>query len=232
MRIRIGGDAFGLGRLAADHREEQRLLLPDLAVEDTVKRVGELRGAPVTDGERPIGRKLVQSAELAPAEVRLELVRLREAYLITGRPFRALLAREGEEDTEVLLAEAADRDARGGGVIADEVDGLADDGTAGGVALGGGGRYAGELRAGGLADIDREVRPADTLCLMADGRPYAGHALAPVGERAGSMPFVDLGFGRKDDRRPGAGVEEPARARDGGEQEEADECQGARHGVI
>ena len=231
VRIRIGGDAFGFGRLAADHREEQGLLPPDLAIEDAVKGVGELRGAPVTDGERPIGRKLVQAAELAPAEVRLELVRQREADLITGRPFRALLAREGEKDAEVLLAEATDRDAGGGGIVADEVDGPADDGTAGGVALGVGGGDAGELSADGLADIDREIRSALALGLMTDGGPYAGHALAPVGERAGSMPFVDLGFGGKDDRRPGAGVEQTARPRQGGKEHQAGQCEKAGHGV-
>ena len=207
VRIGVEGVALRLDGLAAHHREEHRLLLPDLAVEDAVEAMGEFRGAAVADGKSPVIRQLVQTAERAPAEVGREFVGPREADLITGRPFGALLAGEGEEDAEVLFAETSDRDAGGGGVVADEIDGLPNDRSAGRIAFGDRSGDARELRADGLTDIDRELRPADALGLMLDGRTYARDAFAPIGERTGGVPFIDLGFGRQDDRRPGAGIE-------------------------
>ena len=113
----------------------------------------------------------------------------------------------------MLFAETADRDARGGGIIADEVDRLANDCPAGGIAFGDRSGDAGELRADGLTDIDRELRTADAFGLVLDGRTYARDAFAPIGERAGGVPFIDLGFGRQDDRRPSASIEQTTRAR-------------------
>ena len=53
--VRVERVALRLDRLAVDHREEHRLFLPDLPIEDAVEAVGEFRGATVTDGESPVG---------------------------------------------------------------------------------------------------------------------------------------------------------------------------------
>ena len=228
-RVGLERGTLGLGAEAVDRSEERRVFLPDLAVEGAVEPVGEFRRAPEADRAGPVERKFVESAELAPAEVRAELVGGREAQLITRRPLRALRARHREEDAEVLLAETAYGDARGGGIVTDEIDGAADDGASGGVALGDRGRDTGELGADGIADIDRQLRTADAFGLVLDLRADAGHAFAPIGERPGGMPLIDLGVGGHDDRGPAAGVEQPIGPKRRSEEEEAEERQGAGH---
>ena len=107
----------------------------------------------------------------------------------------------------MLFAEAADRDAGRARVIAEQEDGLTDDRAAGGVAFFGGSLDAGRAGGGGAADIDRERGAADALGFIAGLRTDAGHAFAPIGERARGGEFIDLGLGREHDRRPDAGVE-------------------------
>ena len=87
----------------------------------------------------------------------------------------------------MLFAKAPDRDTRGGGIIADEVNRLADDRASGGIALGVRCGETGELGTDGLADIDGEFRTTDALGLMLDDRTNARHALAPIGQRAGGV---------------------------------------------
>jgi hypothetical protein len=96
-------------------------------VEDPVEAVGEFRSAAEADGEGPVFGEFVEPAQLTPAEIRAEYVGTREAELIARLPIGAAFAREGEEDAEVLLAEASDRDAGRARVIAKQEDGLADD---------------------------------------------------------------------------------------------------------
>ena len=124
---------------------------------------------------------------MTPLEVGREFVGQRKAHLITRLPFGPLLAWEGEENAQVLFAESTYRDTCGRGVVADEIDGLADDRAAGGIAFGGRRGDAGELRANGLADIDRELRTADAFGLVLDRRADARDAFAPIGERAGGV---------------------------------------------
>ena len=230
VRVRIVTVALGLDRLAADHREEHRLLFPELAVEGAVEPVREAGGPAEADGAGPVLGEFVEAAQLTPAEVGAELVGGREADLIAWTPVGAEFAGESEEDAEVLFAETADRDARGGRIVADEEDGLAHDGATGGVSLCGGGLDPRGAGGGGLADIDRQGGAAHALGFITRLGTHAGHALAPVGERAGGREFIDLRLGREDDRRPGAGVEKTARARGHGEQQEAGEGQEAGHG--
>ena len=70
-----------------------------------------------------------------------------------------------------------------------------------------GGAIGGAAGGGGAADIDGERRAADALGLIAGLGTDAGHAFAPIGERARGGEFIDLGLGREHDRRPDAGVE-------------------------
>ena len=230
-RVGLEAGTLGLGAEALDRSEERRVFLPDLAVEGAVEPVGEFRRATEADRAGPVEGEFVESAELAPAEVRAELIGGREAELITRRPFRALRAGHGEEDAEVLLAETAYGDARGGGIVADEIDGAADDGTARGITLGDRGRDAGEISADGVTDIDRQLRTADALCLVLDRRADAGHAFAPIGERAGGVPLIDLRVGGHDDRSPAAGFEQAIGPKRRSEEKEAEERQEAGHGV-
>ena len=217
VRVRIVRVALRFDRLAPDHREEQRLLFPELLVEGAIEPVREARGPAVADGEGPVFGEFIESAQLAPAEVRTEFIRAREAELIARTPVRAEFTGEGEEDAEVLFAETTDGDARGGRVVAEEEDGLADDRTTGGVAFFGQSLDAGGAGGRGLADIDRQGRAAHALGFITRLRTHAGHALAPIGEGTGGGEFIDLRLGRQDDGRPGAGVEKTARARQGGE---------------
>ena len=210
--IGIVAISLRLDWLAVDQRKEHRLLLPDLAVEDAEQRVREWRHPAEADRKGPVGRQLVQPADLTPTEVGSEFVGEREADLVARFPFGTLLSREGEEDAEVLFAETADGDAGRNGIIADQIDRLTEDRAPCGVAFDSGGGYAGGLCRGSLADIDRERRATLALGLMLNRRTDARHALAPVGQGAGSMPFIDLWFGGQDNRRPDAGVKEPAGA--------------------
>jgi len=169
--------------------------------------VRESRHAAEADRTGPVRRKFVQAADLAPAEIRAEFVGEGEAQLMTGRPFGPLLSRESEEDAEVLFAEAADGDARRHRIVADKEDGPADDRATGGIALDVRRRHAGGFRRSGMADIDRELRAWLVRALMPDRRADACHALAPVGQGPGGVPFIDLRFSGQDDGRPSSGVE-------------------------
>ena len=130
----------------------------------------------------------------------------------------------------MLFAEAADGDARGGRIIADEEDGTADDRATGGVAFFGRSLDAGGAGGGGATDVDRERRAAHAFGFITGLGTHAGDALAPIRQGAGGMELIDLRFGRKDDRRPGAGVEQTARARGDRDEQEAGEGQDAGHG--
>ena len=182
-------------------------------VEDPVEAVGEFRSAAEADGEGPVFGEFVEPAQLTPAEIRAEYIGTREADLIARLPVSAQFAGEGEEDPEVLFAEAADGDARGGWTVSEEEDRLADDRAAGGVAFFGRSLDAGETGGGGATDIHRKCGATHAFAFITRLGTDAGHAFAPIRERARGGEFIDLRLGREDDRRPGAGVEEPARAR-------------------
>ena len=207
VRIRVHSIALGDRRLAADHGKEHRLLLPQLLIESPIESVRESRSTAEADGKSPIFGEFVQAAQLTPAEIRPELIGAREAELTTRKPISAKFAGEGEEDPEVLFAETADGDARGGRVVAQQEDGLADDRAAGGVALLRLNLDTGGARRDGATDIDRQGWAAHALAFIACFRSDTGDAFAPIRERAGGVQFIDLRFDRQDDRRPGAGVE-------------------------
>ena len=207
VRVRVERVALGLDGLTADHREEHRLLLVEIRVKDAIEPVRKSRRAAKADGEGPVFGEFVEPAQLAPAEIRTVFVGDGEPDLIARLPVGAAFAGEGEEDAEVLFAEAADRDAGRARVVAEQEDGLTDDRAAGGVAFFGGCLDAGRAGGGGAADIDRERGTADALGFIAGLRTDAGHAFAPIGERARGGEFIDLGLGREHDRRPDAGVE-------------------------
>ena len=229
--IRIEAVAFRDARLAADHREEHRLLFPEFDVKDAVKAVGEFRGATEADGAGPIFGEFVEAAQLTPAEVGTEFIRAREAQLIARTPVGAEFTRESEEDAEVLFAEASHGDARGGRIVAQEEDGLAHDRASRGITFFRGRLDAGRAGGGGAADIHGEGRAAHALGFVTGLGADAGHAFAPIGEGASRMEFLDLGLGREDDRRPDAGVEKAACARGDGEKQKAGQGQDSGHGV-
>ena len=121
----------------------------------------------------------------------------------------------------MLFAETPDRDACRRRAVADQKDRAADHRASGGVAFDVGRRYAGGLRRGGLTHIHREFRATLTLGLMPDRGTDSRHALAPVGQGAGGMPFIDFRLGGQDYGRPCSGIEQPPSAQGDGDEKKA-----------
>ena len=131
----------------------------------------------------------------------------------------------------MLLAETTHRDTRSGGIVADKIDGAADERSAGGVALGNWGGDASELGTDGITDINGQLRAADAFGLILNRWADAGHAFAPIGERPGRVRLINGRLGGQDDRGPAAGVEQAIGPERRPEEKEAEERQEAGHGV-
>ena len=96
----------------------------------------------------------------------------------------------------MLFTEAADGDARGHRIIAEEEHGGATDFAEGDISFDGRQRDFSGLGGLRLTDENRATRRGLICFLQNDLGALTRHPFAPIGERLGTVPFVGLGFGR------------------------------------
>ena len=167
----------------------------------------ELGGLAVADGVGPLLGKLVgQSGEFAPSEGRPKVFGGGEPDRGPHRPIRAPRSGESEAYTEGLLAEPADRGARGHGTRPEQEDRftlhLADQE----ISVRVGYRPAQGFPGGGTADENPAGRPTGRRLLGDEFGADAGDAFAPIEQGLGGVPFLRLRLGGKHDRGPPAAL--------------------------